>query len=878
MTKLRVLALAALACAATDAGAQHAYSATGAQYDARVPRPRAVLGYDIGERFTPHHMVMRYFERVAQASRRVKLDTLGVTFEGREYITAVVTSERNQQRLAQILQDARALGDPRNATQPDLDAVVARMPAIVLLAHTIHGGEASGTEASLATLYQLAAATDPATVAMLDSVVVLVDPIQNPDGHERHAQDVMRRRGAFGADPVPGAMVNQGTWPGARTSHYHFDLNRDWFIQSHAETRARVEYFFKWWPHVVVDLHEMGSNSTYFFAPPMEPYNKNVPPTVLAWWEMFAAANANAFDAFGQAYFRREGYDEFYPGYGVSWPILSGAIGMTYEEASSSGGAVRRTDGTILTLSIAARNHYTAGIATVTTAARHRTRRLRDYLAERRANLTIAAGALRSIWIERDAAGRADSLAAVLGRNMIQVAIHNALPADAVPYPNTSGARPPQFLVVDLAQAQGRLAKALLEPDAQLDSSFIREEIERRRTAQPNRFYDITAWSLPMAFGVRAWTSRSAPLGVFANQTRPAAGTITGGRAAHAYAFAPGSEASLRMLSALYADSIRVSFAPRAFKLGVADFPKGAFLVRVATNGERVHDAVARAARTSTAHAFALQSALVETGTDLGSNSVFPLSAPKVALLGGESVNGNSFGFAWYAFDQRLALPATRVQANFVSGGGLSDFNVMVIPSANGIPAAFGEEGVRRLQQWVRDGGTLITIENATSWLATPASGLGRLRARGAARDTGTAGGGGRGGGGGGGGASEGGAPSASVPGAMLRVDGDTLSPLLAGIDPARLAALVSGDRALEAPRDLRPQEAVLRMADRDRLRLSGYLWPESWDRQARSVYVWTERVGRGRIVGFAGDPNYRDLMRGLLPVFGNAVFFNAAY
>ncbi|HKS07807.1 MAG TPA: M14 family zinc carboxypeptidase [Gemmatimonadaceae bacterium] len=874
MIRLRVVTRAAIACAilAPAANAQHTYSPAGAQYDARVPRPSAVLGYDVGERFTPHHMVMRYFERVAQATRRVKLDTLGATFEGREYITAVVTSERNQQRLAQILQDAKLLGDPRNVSQADLDAALGRMPTIVLLAHTIHGGEASGTEASLATLYQLAAATDPATLAMLDSVVVLVDPIQNPDGHERHAQDVMRRRGAFGADPVPGAMINGGTWPGARTSHYHFDLNRDWFIQSHAETRARVEYFFKWWPHTVVDLHEMGSNSTYFFAPPMEPYNKNVPPSVLTWWEMFAAANARAFDAYGQAYFRREGYDEFYPGYGVSWPILSGAIGMTYEEASSSGGAVRRTDGTVLTLSMAARNHYTAGIATVMTAARNRAQRLRDYMSERRSNLTVAAGALRSIWLERDAAGRADSLAVVLGRNMIQVAVHNALPADAVPYPQTAGARPAQFLVVDLAQPQGRLAKALLEPDAQLDSSFIRDEIERRRTAQPNRFYDITAWSLPMAFGVRAWTSRSAPMGLFANQVRPTAGTVTGGRAAHAYAFAPGSEASLRMLSVLFADSIRVSFAPRAFKLGVADFPKGAFIVRVASNGERVHDAVTRAARASGVNAFALASALVETGTDLGSNSVFPMRAPNVAMLGGESVNGNSFGFAWYAFDQRIAYPVTRVEANFVSGGGLSDFNVFVIPSANGLPAALGEEGVRRLQQWVRDGGTLITLEAATSWLATPASGLGRLRAR-AARDSGAAGSGGRGGA-----ATEGGTLSASVPGALLRVDGDTLSPLLAGVDPTRLAALVNGDRSLDVPRDLRPQEAVLRMADRDRLRLSGYLWPESWDRQARSVYVWTERVGRGRIVGFAGDPNYRDLMRGLLPVFGNAVFFNAAY
>jgi hypothetical protein len=858
--RLRSLFVAlAMTPALPAAHAQHTYSQAGATYDPAVPTPRSVLGYDIGDRFTPHHMVHRYFERVALASRRVKLDTLGKTAEGREYITAVVTSERNQQRLAEILADARRLGDPRGVSQSDLDAAVRRMPAVVLLAHTIHGGEASGTEASLATLYQLAAATDAATQSLLDSVVVLIDPIENPDGHERHVQDVTRRRSAFGADETPGAMSNGGSWPGARTSHYYFDLNRDWFIQSHPETRARSEYYFKWWPHVVVDLHEMGSNSTYFFAPPMEPYNKNVPPTVVKWWEIFAAANAKAFDAYGQPYFRREGYDEFYPGYGVSWPVLSGAIGMTYEEASSSGGAVRRTDGTILTLAQAVRNHYTASIATVTTAGLRRSDRIRDYLAERRANMTAATDApFRTIFFERDVAGRGESLAVVLARNGIEVSLQSGLPADVVAYPNTKGANPQLVLAVDLAQPQGRLAKALLEPDAKLDSTFIREEIERRRTAQPSRFYDITAWSLPMAFGVRAWTSKSAPGPRVVFQMAPP-GQIIGGRAAHAYAFAPGSESALRMLGMLFRDSVRMYFAPKAFKLGAADFPEGAFIVRVAPNGERVHAIVERAARATGMRTFALQSALVESGTDLGSNSVIPMRTPRVAMLGGETVNGNSFGFAWYAFEQRLGYPVTAVERNFLNGGGLSDFNVFVIPSANGLAGALSEDGLRRLQQWVRDGGTLITIENATTWLASAASGLSRLRPRTAQRDSGAA------------------PPlSANIPGAMLRVIGDTLSPLLAGIDASQLAVIVSGNRAFEAPRDLRPQEAVLRMPDATQLRLSGYLWPESWMRQSRAVYLWSERVGRGRVIGFAGDPNFRDLTRGLLPVFGHAVFFNS--
>ncbi|HEX9563863.1 MAG TPA: M14 family zinc carboxypeptidase, partial [Gemmatimonadaceae bacterium] len=408
--------------------AQHSYAAPGATFDSRVPIPRSVLGYEVGERFTPHHMVLRYFERVAQVSPRVTLDTLGHTFEGREYVTAIVTSERNHARLAQIRTDARRLADPRGVAAAELDAIAARMPSVVLLAYTVHGGEASGTEASLATLYQMAAGTDAATQALLDSVVVLIDPIQNPDGHERHVQDVTRKRSHFGADPTPGGLHQQGTWPGARTSHYHFDLNRDWFLHSHPETRARVGLFFEWWPHVVADLHEMGSNSTYFFAPPMEPINRNVSESVRNWWDAFAAGNAAAFDAYGWPYFRREGYDEFYPGYGVSWPILNGAVGMTYEQASSSGGAIRRQDGTVLTLSQAARNHYATSIATIATAGHRRTALVRDYLAERRANATPLAGASRTILLERDATGRADSLVAALLRNAVEVSTVAVLP------------------------------------------------------------------------------------------------------------------------------------------------------------------------------------------------------------------------------------------------------------------------------------------------------------------------------------------------------------------------------------------------------------------------------------------------------------------
>lgn len=537
--------LVAFTVLASPLAAQHSFT-QGGSYDPTIPTPRAVLGYEVGQRFTPHHLFSRYFERVAVASPRVRLDTMAVSFGGRETLLAVVTSEANHARMAQIRADAALIAQPAGVPEAQLQAAAGRLPAIVFLAYSVHGNEASGTEAAIATLYQLAAGRDAETLRMLENTVVLIDPSQNPDGHERHVQRVWRHTSASGLPVVQSAMVHGSDWPGARTSHYYFDLNRDWFIQSHPESRGRSGIINSWWPHVVADIHEMGSSSSYFFAPPMEPVNKNVPQSIIDWWEIYASGNAAAFDQMGWPYFRREGYDEFYPGYGVSYPILTGAVGMTYEQASSGGGAIRRNDGTIMTLHDAAWHHYTTSMATIRVSADRARDRVRDYLEFRRS--AIAEGeraAVRAMAFARDPDGRADSLAVLLARNAIEVRRTTAAVdlAGATGYGDGAPRAtrlPAGSYVVDFAQAQGRLARALLEPDAVLDSTFIQQELESRRTGQSSRFYDITAWSLPMTFRVQAWSLRT-PVPGTEPVSWPPPRAATPARATFAYAFAPGS-------------------------------------------------------------------------------------------------------------------------------------------------------------------------------------------------------------------------------------------------------------------------------------------------------------------------------------------------
>lgn len=863
-------ALGASLLLAPAAGAQHTFADPGATFDPKVPTPQAILGYELGSRFTSHRQMMRYVERIAAASKRVKVDTVAHSFEGREMLLIAVSSEANLARLTEIKRDAQRIADPRGAAAGDVDAAIRRTPAIVWLAHSVHGGEASGVEAGLGLLYQLAAGTDADTRLALDSTIVLIDPNQNPDGRERHTHDVERMWSPMGVPADPGAMNNAGSWPGPRTSHYYFDLNRDWYTQSHPESRGRVQQFLAWMPHVAVDLHEQGSSSSFYFAPPREPDNQNNPKHLTKWFDIFAAAHGAAFDTHGWSYFRREGYDSFYPGYGEGWPMLTGSIGMLFESAGSSGGSVRRNDGTLRTLKQAAWEHFTAEWTTVRTSGRRRTELLRDYATARANAITIhAKGPMRGVVFARDVEGRADSLATKLRENGIEVQMvrgSTTLPSATSYFNGTTGAVTLKDggYVVDFSQPQGHLAKALLEPDAALDSAFLKFELELRRTGQRNRFYDMTAWSLPLVWRVDAWTVPAMPAGLVPAAV-PATASAPLARSSYGYAFAPGSEASIRLLASLLNDSIKVWYAPNSFTSRGNKFPNGAFVVRVQFNRPEVHDIVSRRMAEAHATVIPVPSAGVEEGTDLGSNSVIPVQRPTVALLGGSPVNGTSFGFSWYAMDQRIGYPSTIIDANFVSGGDLAQFTTIIVPSvqAGALDRVLGDGGRQRLVDWVRSGGTLVALDGASAWLAQERVGLVRTRVR---RDSARA-------------DSTGGAPlPSSLPGVLARASIDTLSPLMAGVTNKEIAVFANSDRVFTVPRDLRAGEAIVRFAAAPRVRIAGFFWPEMPARIAGSPYLWTERAGRGRVILFAHDPVYRDQLRGTLPLFANAVLLGNSF
>ena len=500
-------------------------------YRPDVPRPATLLGYEPGTFHTTYANYERFLRELAAHTDRLKVMTLGQTPEHRPLYLLAVSAPENLARLDAVKADLARLGDPRRCSQADADAIAARSPMVVWLSYSIHGDESSAFEAGMQVLYQLCASDDARLADVLKQCVVLINPAQNPDGHERftawyNAEGIGR--------PEAFAYEHHQPWGiYGRFNHFGFDLNRDLLPASQIESRAAMAAFLDWHPQVNADHH--GETKNFFFPPPALPINAALPHDETEHWQsVLGQGNAAAFNRFHWLYYNRDVFDLYYPGYWDSWPSLHGSTGMTFE---SDGGGKRgfnwkRDDGTIETLRNAIAKHFTASLATLETSAAHREERLKDYyrfFATAIAEGQAGKDGLRQVVIgPGNDPGRAAELVADLLRQGIEVRwtpakltlanFHDYLPA-ATPAP-ASRDFPPGSYVIDLAQPQGRIARTLLTPDAPLDAAFVKRQLERqarnlhrgrREPLESPEFYDVTAWCLPLAFGVDAAYSADPP-------------------------------------------------------------------------------------------------------------------------------------------------------------------------------------------------------------------------------------------------------------------------------------------------------------------------------------------------------------------------------
>jgi hypothetical protein len=893
-------------------------------YRPNVPRPESILGYEVGAMNTQYAAQERVLLAIANAAPdRVRVQEFGTSYERRTMRIFIVSSPENIQRLDAIRADLDKIADPRTVPAAELDAIAARVPVVVWINESVHGNESPGFETAMQTLYHLAASEEPATVEALRNAIVVLNPSSNPDGHERFT---VWYNSINVAHPNPGAMEHREPWSiQGRFNHYRFDLNRDVMTSTQREVQGLVRAMLQWHPMVAVDQH--GQTTNYYFPPAARPVNENLGPTAEKWLTIFGRGNADAFDRYGWMYFVRDVFDLYGPFYWDTWPGFTGATGMTYETDGGGwkGIQYRREDGTILSFRDGIAKHFVSALATIQTAAAHREERVRDYLHFRQE--AIAEGRTgrikRIVLVPGKDPGRAAELASTLVRSGIEVrrltqpltsSRAHAYADDAVSQRRFEAGA----YVIDLAQPQGRMAKAFLEPVTRLDSVFAREQLDRYRrnllrasASEYYEFYDVTAWSLPVTFGVEAyWTEDAAPLTgdlltlpaeepALPDAQRQAGrtgaelaievpgGVVSGAPARSAYLFTSERNGSARLAYHLMKAGTRLAIATMPIEAGGRQWPRGTYIARVTRNDSLLHRRIDSLAREAGVEVTGVASAFTDEGQfGIGSEVVASLELPKVGILGDEGVDQTSYGAVWWSFERRYGIDFLPLTYSYLMGGDLSEVNVIIMPDASSgaLNSRLGKAGADRLREWVRAGGTLITMAGSSEWATGSDVNLTSARVVGGGESQDSAGRGAQ--------ADTGRqqeidplvptrSPSASnnspvyLPGSHFDVLLDRTHWLTFGYDQSRITVLMLGNTFFTLSKE---GTNVGVFPSSGTLHRSGWIWPDNTERLLRgTAFLIHESMGRGNVVLFANEPFFRGWWRALDRLVMNAVLLGPA-
>ena len=937
--KVAVLCLAAAAVAFSQIEQKFDFYTRG-DYRPNVPRPQSILRYDVGDFHTTYAQMEQVINAIAAAAPdRVKVFDIGETNEHRMQHLVAISAPENIARLDEIRQNNLKLADPRNTSPIQAQTIIQNNPAIAWMAYTIHGNESASFEAMMQVVYQLAASNEPETMNILKNCVVLVVTGENPDGHERF---VTWYNSVATGDANRTALEHREPWSiWGRYSHYRFDLNRDTLAQTQKETQNMQAAFMQWMPQLSIDHH--GQPSQMFFPPDSLPINPNLPqPSFSKWNEMYGRANSAAFDANHWDYYVRDVYDAFYPGYWDMYPSLNGAIGMTYETDGGGFKGIRwtRDDGTIVTLRSAIAKHYVAGLTALSITAKNKNERLKDYYDFRSSSMRDSASwkMKRVVLLPEKDPVKAAELVELLQRSKIEVKVagspFNSVSAHSYMAKNSQAGNrsfPTGSYVVDVSQPQAVLIKSILEQDTPQDKAFVDDNMAKFRRNQMRGadqqkedygFYDITAWSLPLAFGVEAYWTEDAPAvnGSLATADSIAAakrGTYPG-RASVAYIVPYQTDTTGAAMIRLLQQGFKVAVATKTLNAAGQNWPRGTFVIRVSRNPETIHDAVAKACNDFGIRVVASNSGFAEQGdTGIGGESVDSLKVPKIAMIADEGVDQTSFGSIWWTLD-KYGIPFTAMTIANAKGGGLKDFNVLILPdgSAARYQALFGAGGVSTLKDFASNGGTVVTVRGASVWAALKDVNLTSSRLVGSVDDeekgkpadqpqpsptpsvsptpkpktpaaiatvaeeqpTDL---------------TEGIAPSlppiaspsadankvpVALPGSIMRATVDRTTYLTYGLEQNELPVLLasgyffrySKEGANAIVFDARPTKP---------LTISGFTWEGNTERLlSGTAYLIDESVGSGHVILFAEEPFFRGTFRSMTRPFMNSILFNGVF
>lgn len=666
-----------------------------AAVQAQVKSPDEFFGYALGSRFTSQDKVLDYFKYLGKTTRNVKVVSYGKSYEGRELLVGIVSARDNMDKLEQIRINNLSLSNGQKISGKSI-----KQPAILWLSYNVHGNEASSTETAIKMMHALVEAKNSNIQDWLRNTVVIIDPCLNPDGRERYLSYFNSVTGVK-PNPNPLAREHSEPWPGGRSNHYYFDLNRDWAWQSQIETQQRLVLYHDWMPEVHVDFHEQNYNEPYYFAPAAEPIHQDITAWQRAFQVTVGKNNAKSFDQKGWKYFTKEQFDLLYPSYGDTYPLYNGAVGMTYEQGGIGAGlAVVTLDGDTLTLKDRISHHYTTGMATIETVSKNADKLVREFKLYFEKAITNPPGIYKSYIVKAENLSRIKRLAALLRKNGIEYSFGSDKNLRGYNYQTkkVEGFKVDRNdLIVNLQQPKAVLANVLFEPQTAVSDSNT---------------YDITAWALPYAYGLKAYATKESVKGTYSAIEESKEQSDVADKP-YAWVFKWNSIEDAQVLIALQRANIKVRSAEQEFTIGSRVFPAGSLLVYRTENERQVRNLSAKIARIQkdlNTVVYTSASGYVDKGKDFGS-SVYPiLSTPKVAIVSGTGISSQGVGEAWHFFEQELNYPVTMIAAHNIGNLDINKINTLIMPDG-----AYGEDINENLESWIENGGKVILFEDAVS-------------------------------------------------------------------------------------------------------------------------------------------------------------------
>jgi len=656
-------------------------------YNDKIPTPKEIIGHQVGEWHVTHDKLVEYMKVLANSSDRITLEDRGKTFEGRPLLLLTITSPNNHSRIDDIRQ--RHIEGTNDSS---LD--VTNDPIVVYQGFSIHGNEPSGSNAALAVAYYLAASTSSATEDLLNNTVILFDPSFNPDGLQRFAYWANTNK-SKNINPDSNDREYFEVWPRGRTNHYWFDMNRDWLPVQLPESRARIASFHKWLPNILTDHHEMGSNSTFFFQPGIPSRTHPLTPQLNQdLTKEIGTYHAKALDKIGSQYYSEESYDDFYYGKGSTFPDINGSIGILFEQGSSRGHAQETSNG-ILTFPFTIRNQYTAAMSTLEAAKNMRVKILKyqqDFYKKAR-NESSKAKAI--VFGDHKDAAKSYHLAEVLKRH--QVAIHE---------------------VKSDFRAGGKKFKkgySYVVPMNQKNQKLVKAMFDVRTSFKDSLFYDVSAWTFNHSFGVDYAENISL------NNAGPEIKTLkinegSVSKKSNVGYLMPWNEYyTPKALNAILQKGLRAKVSMKNFNNGGNSYDYGTIQIPVQNqklDSQELYNFLKTVANESHLEIKGVSTGLND-GIDLGSNNFKNISLPKVAMLVGNGVNVSDPGEIWHLFDQRYDMHVTKLDMIYFNRIDISKYTVIIAPNSRGLD----KKSIEKLQKWVRDGGTLIGYRSAAKWL-----------------------------------------------------------------------------------------------------------------------------------------------------------------